>query len=155
MNIQQKNLAFSLPDEVLAKVWEYDSTYKSFFSDLEFNHDIYDAYEITKAIWSVRCHLKSYFCNGKSWHNEYASINEPYQYGIQSLKSENDFVVKYYKIGGYLFYKILPKGVNCTFLRKPEYFDGCLVHDCFLEDDINMISNNIDNEFVVLFGVYT
>jgi hypothetical protein len=29
-------------------------------------------------------------------------------------------------IGGYLFYKILPKGVNCTFLRKPEYFDGCL-----------------------------
>jgi hypothetical protein len=135
-----------------------------FLNHRKFHKELYETSEILKALSYVRRHLKSYFNNGESWRNEYVSINSPYQDEIQSLKSDDDFIIKYYHIGGYLYYKILPKEAikeTCPFLQKnkcfDKCFDGCLTYDCFIDNDTesNIILNDIDNLYVaVLFRIY-
>ena len=137
MNIKHKNLAFSLPDEVLAKVWEYDSTYKSFFSEPDFKSNLHKGYLKKKSvreqcISDVKTYMKSYFENELFWYNEYACINNQYCKRIKKLQSIDDFFVNIYQIDTILYYKVIPNGL--TEIPKPKYFDGYFMYPGDIED---------------------
>lgn len=124
---------------------------RNIFKDNELQEEIYETSEILKSLSYVRRHLKSYFNNGKHWENEYVSINRPYHDGIQSLKSDDDFIIKHYHKSGFLYYKIFPKEVS-SFLKKYKHFDGCLTYDSFIDNDTdpNIILDHQDNLYAAV-----
>lgn len=164
MNALPKNLLFSLPDELVKTVFDYDSTYRNVFKSQQFERDLQAAYMKMKSVKQmcvedITCYFEDLILNGQ-WQNEYGCIDadDETQNKTPKYESVDDFFVATYSWGPVLFYKILPKGAtkeNCSYLRKPRKFDGYFLHRatsdahwlalnpekyCF-GDDVNHVGN--------------
>ena len=134
-----KNLLFSLPDVLVAHIFEYDTTHRSFFNDPKFELELQRSYLNLKSIreWcieEVSYYIEDLIEDG-NWYNEYGYLAS--DNGLSHLshspkyESIDDFFVSTHLINDTLYYKILPKGAtkeNCSFLRKPRNFDGYFQH---------------------------
>jgi len=165
MNALPKNLLFSLPDELVKTVFDYDSTYRNVFKSQEFERALQAAYMKMKSVKQmcvedITYYFEDLILNGQ-WQNEYGHIDsddDDTQNPTPKYDSVGDFVVETYSWGPVLFYKILPKGAtkeNCSYLRKPRKFDGYFLHrdtsDDYwlalnpekycLSDDVNHVGN--------------
>jgi hypothetical protein len=135
MNMLPKNLLFSLPDDLMKKVFDYDSTYRNVFRSQEFERALQAGYMKMKkqlCIEQITYYIEDLILDGQ-WQNEYGHIDSDNETQNLTPKydSVDDFIVKTYSFGPVLFYKILPKGAtkeNCSYLRKPRKFDGYFLH---------------------------
>lgn len=146
--IQQRphNLLFSLPDVLMAEVFEFDTTYR-IFNTQPFLTELYEAcHKKCKAI--IHHIVLDYIHEGENlaWDNEYGYMgcnettdNIP---RIEYTSDNYDIYLHYdYVDVPVIYFKILPKGAttkNCYFLRNPQYFDGFVART----DDIDTINES-------------
>jgi len=167
----QKNLLFSLPDELVRDVFEFDPTYR-IFGDPKFEASLQKGYFGLKTVQnicinSVMNYGEGFLTDGGQWRNEYGYFDSSGYLSLYAPKYEStdDFFVTLHPIGNVLYYKILPKGAtkqNCAFLRNPRKFDGYFMHTESRDDpdeasnlcyhqDIVEIQYNVDRRFVMYF----
>ena len=139
-----KNLLFSLPDELVSTVYEYDTTHRNIFSDPTFEQALQRGYLKLNSV-RQRCVNEvtdyiEFFLEGGYWSNEYGYLdtsNTTYTTDLPKYESSDDFYVATYPIKDTIYYKVLPKGAtkeNCSFLRKPRRFDGYFHHTEFRDE---------------------
>ena len=147
----KKNLVFSLPNDLVSFVYEYDPTYRHIFKTKLFLFELQTAFLNSnrvrqRCIEQVLYYFNQLIDRGR-WWNEFGYIrssNPGFYYNLKikclpflnanlpKYKSVNEFVVVLHQVGIVLYYKILPKSAtkeNCSFLVDPRYFDGYFVHN--------------------------
>lgn len=166
-----KNLVFSLPNELMAKVFRYDKTYR-IFDTIPFRNDLFNKWLKTKEEQCI-CEVQDFMDNlidmGGEWYNEYGYISDDDWGGRTSgsrkrYQSSDDFEVLFYfakDVKDVMYFKIFPKNNTAKWrkergLYSPRFCDGFFCHrnknDFFLSDDAN--SDNIRCNPVHITGEY-
>ena len=170
MTAIQKNLLFSLPDELMRDIFEFDTTYR-IFGDPKFEASLQKGYFELKTVQnicinSVMTYGEDFTYEGQ-WSNEYGYFDSDGDLNLNLPKYESvdDFFVTVHPIGNVLYYKILPKGAtkeNCAFLKTPRKFDGYFAHTETRDDpyeaahlcyhkDVADVQYNADRRFIMYF----
>lgn len=125
------NLLYSLPDDIIIEVYDFDTTYR-FFNKLEFKKELIQAYlklksTQKKCINEITNYIESIIDEGCQWHNEYGKIDPDNEFNenIPNYESIDEFFIYLHPFDDILYYKILPKTEEkLKFLNNPSCFDG-------------------------------
>jgi len=151
---QPKNLVFSLPNELMAKVFRYDKTYR-IFDTKPFQNDLSNKWLKSKeeqCLYEVQDYLDNLLNMGGEWYNEYGYVSNDDWHGRMSssrkqYQSSDDFEVLFYftkEVKDIMYFKIFPKDGTedwrkKAWLRRPGFCDGFFCHrktnDLILGDD--------------------
>ena len=164
MTAVQRNLLFSLPDVLMAKVFAFDTTYRIFGSD-KFKKDLYDGWLKKQSSYvkeRVAVLIRDYIDDDGHfmYKNEYCCIGGPSDqffkdsvYGYNTrlhIEANDDFMVYVTPKFDVLYYKILPK----EFINKPkEFFENLRLFDGFF-CCTDPVSLNYEKIFRYLYSKY-
>lgn len=155
----RKNLVYSLPDVLMIKVYEFDTTYR-IFNKAEFKKELTQAYFKLPSI-QKRCineitdYLSSIIDEECQWHNEYGRIDPDniYNQNIVKYESIDEFFIYVQPFEDILYYKILPKrntNSNSKFLNNPSKFDGFF---CEREKNETLLDSGVKTKYDLLHNV--
>jgi hypothetical protein len=129
-----KNLFFSLPDELMRKIYHYDNTYKEFFDNyplkLHLREKLFDMNYYTTDI--SHCVLETLDDlldedHQHEWSNEFLSIS-PNSYNVRFIENMvNDTRMVFFVNGPFTFFKVVPNDCvssKTELLTHVQYYDG-------------------------------
>lgn len=168
---QSKNLVFSLPNELMAKVFRYDKTYR-IFDTKSFQNDLSKEWLKSKkeqCLYEVQDYLDNLLNMGGEWYNEYGYVSNDDWHGRMSSSRKqyqlsDDFEVLFYftkDAKDVMYFKIFPKDGSedwrkSAWLRAPGFCDGFFCHrtknDFFLGDGETVVNSRFSP--VQIMGVY-
>lgn len=139
-----QNLLFSLPEELMRKVYHFDNTYKEYFDNyplkLRLREKLLDKNYYTTDISNCVLETLDYLLDEEDqhgWSNEFMSLT-PNHYNVRYVQNLNETKLVFFANGPFTFFKIVPSDWESSkeeLLECVQYYDGFI---CDSEENMRL-----------------